>query len=368
MSSKEKSQRSRNEFKEIILQHNVNYPSWQMSDAVKLIYQNEFGCGHFISDLSASLRRLEEEIGGLPAATPKEPLFEDLGNGFSRLYLNPGRELLSVEMINQLFALSAEKAVGSQTDFLTKLELLKELCVRGGLPFSEEEATGYLNNYARQGYPPVGHSVEYKEAYYPSYRVVLSIFAHYFPLLHRIEQLRQAGERVTLAIDGPAGSGKSTLASLLQRIYACPVISMDHFFLQPDQRSAERLQEPGGNVDYERFQVEVLPALAMDEAFNYRIYNCQTQSFSGSHSVQKHFLRIVEGSYSLQPKLSSSYNLRVFLTIEPEKQKKRLLKRNGPEMLQRFLKEWIPLEKKYFAACEIEKSSDLVFETFLGKI
>ena len=44
----------------------------------------------------------------------------------------------------------------------------------------------------------------------------------------------------------------------------------------------------------------------------------------------------------------------VFCSISPELQKKRILARNGPEMLERFLSAWIPLEERYFAAFSIE--------------
>ena len=45
---------------------------------------------------------------------------------------------------------------------------------------------------------------------------------------------------------------------------------MDDFYLQPHQRTTKRLREPGGNVDYERFETEVLQPLLTGEAFSYR--------------------------------------------------------------------------------------------------
>ncbi len=92
----------------IILQHNCIYPRWQVMDLVKLIYQNEFGPGHYISDSEASLERLRAEIKGLPQ-NEEGPLFVDLGNGFGRLHLDAARGKLSVETINRLFILSAKK-------------------------------------------------------------------------------------------------------------------------------------------------------------------------------------------------------------------------------------------------------------------
>ena len=63
---------------------------------------------------------------------------------------------------------------------------------------------------------------------------------------------------VMVAIDGKCTSGKTTLASKLAEIYDCNVFHMDDFFLRPEQRTSERFAEIGGNVDYERFQEEVL--------------------------------------------------------------------------------------------------------------
>ena len=59
-----------------------------------------------------------------------------------------------------------------------------------------------------------------------------------------------------IAIDGRAASGKSTLAEQLSTLLEADVIHMDDFFLQPYQRTPERLAEIGGNVDYERFAKE----------------------------------------------------------------------------------------------------------------
>ena len=50
-----------------------------------------------------------------------------------------------------------------------------------------------------------------------------------------------------------AGSGKSVLGQLLSEVYSCNLFHMDDFFLRPEQRTAERLAEAGGNVDRERF-------------------------------------------------------------------------------------------------------------------
>lgn len=349
------------ELRQVLLAHCARYPQMLLEDAVKLIYQNEFGPGHFVKNEEASLARLREEMQGFTSDfTAQGELFEDIGNGFSRLHLGALGGILSLETVNRFFVTSSRQNPGSWDRFEKKLELLVALCSEGLLPFSAEALASYLKKYKEAGFPPVSHSQVYREAYAPSYRVVSSSYAHYFPVFQEIERLLRRKGKAVVAIDGPSGSGKSTLGRLLHSVYACPVVHMDHFFLRPEQRTAERLAEPGGNVDYERFQAEVVPGLKSGETFSYRIYDCQHNTLSWSPLIETHPLRVVEGSYSLHPTLWDNYDLRVFLTISPEQQRERILKRNGPMMLERFLTEWVPLEERYFASYQIKGQSDLV--------
>ena len=49
------------ELQQILLDMQKRYPKMRLSDHIKLIYQNEFGCGHLITAPDASLERLEAE-------------------------------------------------------------------------------------------------------------------------------------------------------------------------------------------------------------------------------------------------------------------------------------------------------------------
>ena len=84
----------------------------------------------------------------------------------------------------------------------------------------------------------------------------------------KIDELLTQKDMVIVAIDGKCTSGKTTLASKLAQIYDCNVFHMDDFFLRPEQRTPERFAEVGGNVDYERFQEEVLLPLKTGKAFS----------------------------------------------------------------------------------------------------
>lgn len=163
-----------------------------------------------------------------------------------------------------------------------------------------------------------------------------------------------------IAIDGRCAAGKTTLAAGLQAETGCAVIHMDHFFLRPGQRTVQRLQEPGGNVDYERFREEVMLPLGRGQGFGYRPYDCKKGELTSGIWVEPGEIAVVEGSYSCHPVLWAFYDLRVFLDVEAGEQLRRIRIRGGEEALARFREQWIPLEERYFAAFEIQKRCDLV--------
>lgn len=179
----------------------------------------------------------------------------------------------------------------------------------------------------------------------------------------RVKEILSRKEQLILAIDGRCGAGKTTLASYLQTVCDCNVIPMDHFFLRPEQRTKERLMQPGGNVDYERFLKEVLEPFKEGEAFSYRPYDCQKQKLLGERYIVPGKITIVEGSYSCHPKLRAFYDITIFMTVDEREQCCRIEKRNGKEALSVFKDKWIPLEETYFSACDIPEKCDFCFDT-----
>jgi uridine kinase len=163
-----------------------------------------------------------------------------------------------------------------------------------------------------------------------------------------------------VAVDGHSGAGKSTLAARLKTAFSANVIRMDDFFLRPFQRTPERLAEPGGNIDYERFLREVLEPLKLGGTFTYRPYDCQSQALSAPVAVTPNALTVIEGVYSLHPRFFDAYDITVFLDIDEAEQRARLAKRS-PRLLDRFINEWIPLENKYFQEFKIREKCGFIF-------
>lgn len=181
------------------------------------------------------------------------------------------------------------------------------------------------------------------------------------PLFEKIEELVAYEDMVLLAIDGNSAAGKTTLASKLVGTYQANLFHMDDFFLPTKRKTPERLAEPGGNVDYERFYNEVLTNVLRGKGFSYRPFNCSRQELGQPIAIQPRRLNIIEGAYSLHPTLAPHYHLKVFLAIDPNEQSRRILERNGAQMHKRFMDQWVPLENAYFRELKIQQQSDLVF-------
>lgn len=178
-----------------------------------------------------------------------------------------------------------------------------------------------------------------------------------------LQQIRiRNADSMLIAVDGRCAAGKTTLAAKLQEELGCQVIHMDHFFLQPQQRTRQRMEEPGGNVDYERVLQEVMLPLSREEAAEYRRFDCQKMELSPvPFRVQPGTVTIVEGSYSCHPVLWGFYDLRIFLDIGAEEQLRRIRLRNGEEAVSQFQSHWIPLEERYFETYNIQERCDLAF-------
>lgn len=181
----------------------------------------------------------------------------------------------------------------------------------------------------------------------------------YAPVFQKIDDLLRAKQLVVVALDGPCASGKTTLATKLSQQYACTILRMDDFFLKPHQRTPERLAEPGGNIDYERFRAEVVEGILKHTQGTYKSYNCQTDETTTHHISELGNLCIVEGSYSHHPYFNNPYDLRIFIDIDSTTQLERLKVRN-PKMFDTFVNKWIPLEEAYFLTHDIRAHSDLV--------
>ena len=334
------------------------YPQLQPEDLLKGLHQSVFGCGHFVGE-QAELY-LQKEVEGLqPSAGPE---VESLAGDFCRVHLRYLETYgLAPKTLFRLFWLSAVEPAGNAAQIEEKLDVLLRRASAQQLPMAYGEVRDLVEEWRKEGYPACHHSDRFRAAYKPAYRVIRKEYARFLPLFAAIDRKLAARQKVLLAVEGGAAAGKSTLAQLLNHVYDCSVAHMDDFFLRPEQRTAQRLEEAGGNVDRERFLQEVLLPLSRGETVRYRRYNCTTGAIEQPKPLSVTPLTVVEGAYSMHPELREHFDLSVFLKVTPELQRERIQRRNSPEMQQRFFAEWIPMERRYFEVLHVEEACDLVF-------
>ena len=337
--------------------HYRAYEQMTLRDIFKFLHQSTFGCEHMVSSLEAATDYIKKEAENI---SEHKPLVEPLDGGFSRVCLSVLNEGLSAETLGKLFYLSARKPRTSVEALEEKLKTVKEMIAEGSLPFDEKEFDEAVTEWKQSGYEALHHSDTFRSAYKPAYRVVSACFVPFLPLFTAVDKALEKG-RVILTIEGGSASGKTTLANMLKEIYGCTVFHTDDFFLQPCQRTPERFQEAGGNLDRERFFEEVIAPLKENKPVNYRRYDCGTMRILPAVEVLPQKLTVIEGAYSLHPYFGEYCDISIFLDITPDLQKERILKRN-PEMADRFFKEWIPLEEKYFEEMKIKQRCTLLCE------
>ncbi|MBQ4581493.1 MAG: hypothetical protein IJA83_12615 [Clostridia bacterium] len=326
------------------------HPSTQPRDVIKMCYQAARGAEHLLSDLTRARTYFDQEYAATPADVSL-PLFEPLSENVARVNIAPWKAAgFPAEWLFRMFVYTAtvpQDGADLLGEYIAKADALV-----GSMPGWQDA----LAAWTKQGRPAVHHSEEYRAAEHPAYRIVNARFQCLLPVLKRL--LEHPAQ--VIAMDGRAASGKTTRAALLSAVLAAPVIHMDDFFLPPALRTPERLAQPGGNVDYERFAQEVVPHLLSGEGFSYRVFDCSVMDIDGLREIPAAPVRIVEGSYAHHPALGNYADLRIFTTVDEVEQQSRILRRNGERMLEMFRTRWIPMEEKYFSHFSIREKAELV--------
>lgn len=342
--------------RELLILHYQTYPKLQIQDVFKFLYQSAFGCEHMISSVENVTNRISAEYDSICCDNCFE--VQQLDGDYCRVslsYLNKG---LSAHTFGKLFFLSAKKEEKGKDKLVEKLEVAKELVSENLLPFSKNDFERAVEEWKIKGYPAVHHSDIFRETYQPSYRVIAKKYIAFLPLFAEIDKRLEKGT-ARIAIEGGSASGKTTLSSMITEIYDCTLFHMDDFFLRPEQRTPERFEEVGGNIDRERFLEEVLQPLSRGEIINYRKFDCSSMNIGEKVEVAPKKLVVIEGAYSMHPQFRKYYDFSVFLDISSRLQKERILHRNPQPMAQRFFDQWIPLERKYFSGMSIKEQCDM---------
>ena len=344
----------------LLKEHFQRYPLLQPQDVLKFLHQSAFCCGHLIASPTAAAEYIRQEMA---QCADSSVTIEDLDGDFCRVHLSYTKKLgVSADTLAKLLAQSAQEPCGDGESLEIQLTIALSMAKNGELPFSFEALNQEVIQWRNAGFPARHHSEVFRNAYAPAYRVIKKEYAQWLPLLAKIEAESSKKSPALIAIEGGSASGKTTLSQLLREVYDCNVFHMDDFFLRPEQRTEERFAQAGGNIDHERFLEEVLLPLSQGKTVQYRAFDCSTFTLRPAVEIAPKKLNIIEGAYSMHPQLAQYYDFSVFLSITPQLQRKRIEKRNSPDMAQRFFDTWIPLEHTYFEATDPAARCSMIWE------
>ena len=166
---------------------------------------------------------------------------------------------------------------------------------------------------------------------------------------------------LVVAIDGRCGSGKSRFASLVGRLFPCSVLHMDDFYLPEHRRNANWMQVPGQNIDFDALS-GVLHTLRAGKTVSCRRFDCASGHYDDTLYITPQPLILLEGSYSMHPRLDADVDKSIFLTCAPQEQLRRLQRRQQGS-IGVFESLWIPLEECYFQTFQVANSGDLTLDT-----
>jgi uridine kinase len=406
------------DYMDYIKQQVALHPSITPQDALKMCFQAAFGAEHLLTDLGKVEGYFVREYESCQPTD--EPLYEMIAPEVCRVNLAAWKKLnLPPAWLFRLFVEAAASVClpDSNARFFEYVNEWSEFVRKNGqaLAFSFAEFEAAVAEYLTAcggKLQAVHHSPQYREAEKPAYRVISGVYVRLVPVLAALAG-RTGG---VIAIDGRAASGKSTLAAALKDVIGGEVIHMDDFFLPKALRTEARMKEAGGNIHYERFAEEVVSRLQdhkrninqsagcaaaasnpqpyeTDDAYElsnnmtatcragsylqppgnlpptsptsfppitHRIFNCQTMDYDGVRTIPPTPWLIVEGSYSQHPHFGDYADIRIFSTVDPQLQMKRITARNGKTMAQKFATTWIPMEEAYFTAYQIAEKSHTV--------
>jgi len=175
-------------------------------------------------------------------------------------------------------------------------------------------------------------------------------------LINKINNTPPKHKSFIIGIDGFGGSGKTSLAKLLkQHFEKVTIVEMDDFYLPSLKRA-----------DYQRVKEQVLAPLVNDIPASYQRYDWKTDRMAEWHAIEPGGVVIIEGSYSTNNDIKSMYDFKIWIEcpqdVGMERGIARDLTRDKVDTRNKWINEWMPLEKEYVNAYNPKQYADYIVD------
>lgn len=162
-------------FRRVVSYHLERYPSMEIQDLYKLVFQAAMGSEHAAPSREMAQQWLDRELSTL-AAVSDEPISEplsphgDLVRVNLRAFVARGGD--TGELLDA-FVATADRFQGSEEKLERYWGYLEAMAEAGGVPFGRVELGHWFTEMRTRGFPALHHSNAYRDHYQPAYRVVL---------------------------------------------------------------------------------------------------------------------------------------------------------------------------------------------------
>ena len=160
----------------------------------------------------------------------------------------------------------------------------------------------------------------------------------------------EPGTAVWIGVDGHGGAGKSTFAARI--VHALPRAVLVHV----DDFSGPRL----ATWDHDRFREQVVRPLLAGRAARYQRWDWDRDAGAEWHDVAPGSVIVVEGVSATTSVVGVPWTVQVWVSTPRETRLQRALERDGPDLMPRWLQDWMPSEEAYIAREHPQQRVDLV--------
>ncbi len=155
--------------------------------------------------------------------------------------------------------------------------------------------------------------------------------------LAEVVRAAQAPGTVWIGVDGFGGAGKTTFAErIAAAVPRATVVHVDDF-------ARPWIAE----WDYDRFRTDVVAPIVAGRTARYQRYDWPTETLAEWHDLEPGRVIVSEGVSSTRPETGVPWALTIWVEAPREVRLQRALDRDGPDLMARWLDDWLPSEQAW---------------------